>query len=135
MFCCQFAPVKRKSLNFETRTSYVHDSARRLQVLCGVCNSYSQHLYERLYDELGTDGITLTVEFCDSLVEACAGTSLGYDDAYCDVHTGGSDQYWSYPLSEEGAEVAAFSACHALKPALVSLSHGLRPRTNFLAVD
>ncbi|CAM9143199.1 unnamed protein product, partial [Hapterophycus canaliculatus] len=75
-------------------------------VVCGVCHSYSGHLYERLGPELGVlDGMTMKNDFCDELVTACAGqiTFPTYDggDDYCTKHTGGTtDQFWSYPYTE-----------------------------------
>ena len=77
------------------------------QLLCGVCGSYSGHLYERLAGDLGSDdGLTMKSEFCTELTTACDGQIdfSDYDgEDYCTVHTGGGeDQWWSYPyeLSE-----------------------------------
>ena len=77
------------------------------QVVCGVCHSYSAHLYERLGAELGAlDGMTMKQEFCDELVDACAdeipGISRTYDGlTYCEKHVGDTgDQFWSYPYTE-----------------------------------
>lgn len=70
-------------------------------MLCGVCGSYSGHLYERLADALGTnDGLTMKSEFCTELTTACDGqiNFLSYDgEDYCTMHTGGGDDlFWSY---------------------------------------
>lgn len=76
------------------------------QVVCGICTSYSGHLYERLAPELGVeDGLTMKNDFCDELVTACDGqiTFPTYDagEDYCAKHTGGDeDQFWSYPYEE-----------------------------------
>ncbi|CAM9548065.1 unnamed protein product [Ectocarpus sp. 6 AP-2014] len=76
------------------------------QVVCGVCGSYSGHLYERLGAELGVlDGMTMKSDFCEELVSACNEqiTFPTYDggDDYCTKHTGGGDdQFWSYPYTE-----------------------------------
>ncbi|CAM9889122.1 unnamed protein product, partial [Ectocarpus sp. 4 AP-2014] len=76
------------------------------QVVCGVCGSYSGHLYERLGAELGVlDGMTMKNDFCEELVSACNEqiTFPTYDggDDYCTKHTGGGDdQFWSYPYNE-----------------------------------
>ncbi|CAM9211348.1 unnamed protein product, partial [Sphacelaria rigidula] len=77
------------------------------QVVCGVCGSYSAHLYEILGSELGTDGLMMKMEFCTGLVTACAGqiTFKTYDGVdYCTKHTGGgkTDLFWSYPYEEAG---------------------------------
>ncbi|CAM9199998.1 unnamed protein product [Ectocarpus sp. 12 AP-2014] len=73
------------------------------EVVCGVCHSYSAHLYEYLPGGM-LDGLTMKGDFCDSLVEACA-TYIDfptYDgESYCDHHTGGGDDFfWSYPYEE-----------------------------------
>ena len=78
------------------------------QVLCGVCGSYSGHLYERLADDLGTyEGLTIKNEFCTGLTSACAGQIdfPDYDgEDYCTVHSnGGEDLFWSFPY-ESGEE-------------------------------
>ncbi|CAN0441744.1 unnamed protein product [Pylaiella littoralis] len=75
------------------------------QVVCGVCHSYSGHLYEKLGAELGAlDGMTMKSDFCEELVTACAGQIIfpTYDGKdYCTKHTGGgSDQFWSYPYTQ-----------------------------------
>lgn len=75
------------------------------QVVCGVCHSFSGHLYERLGAELGpTDGMTMKKEFCDGFVEACDGQIIfpTYDgEDYCTKHQGGGDDYfWSYPYTD-----------------------------------
>lgn len=75
------------------------------QVVCGVCHSYSAHLYEILGAELGgTDGMTMKNSFCNELIAACEGQIdfPSYDGLdYCDKHTGGGDdKYWSYPYTE-----------------------------------
>ena len=77
------------------------------QMLCGVCGSYSGHLYERLADELGSEnGLSMTNEFCTEFTTACDG-QIDFPDYggvdYCTMHTGGGeDLFWSYPyeLSE-----------------------------------
>lgn len=72
------------------------------QMLCGVCGSYSGHLYERLADELGTtNGLTMKSEFCTALTTACEG-QIDFPDydgiGYCTMLTGGGDDlFWSYP--------------------------------------
>lgn len=71
-------------------------------MLCGVCGSYSGHLYERLVDDLGAeDGLTMKSEFCTGLTTHCDGRIdlSDYDGVdYCTMHTGGDeDQFWSYP--------------------------------------
>lgn len=77
-------------------------------MLCGVCGSYSGHLYERLAGELGDeDGLTMKMDFCEALVSACDG-QINFPDynglGYCTMHAGGGDEdfFWSYPyeLSE-----------------------------------
>lgn len=78
-----------------------------IQVVCGPCNSYSGHLYERLGSELGTpDGMTMKTEFCNDLVTACTGQMEfpTYDGvSYCDKHVGDQgDQLWSYPIDPSG---------------------------------
>ncbi|CAM9121681.1 unnamed protein product, partial [Hapterophycus canaliculatus] len=76
------------------------------QVVCGVCHSYSGHLYEQLGAELGIlDGMTMKSLFCEELVDACSGqvTFPTYDggEDYCEKHTGGGDDFfWSYPYEE-----------------------------------
>lgn len=76
------------------------------QVVCGVCHSYSGHLYEQLGAELGIlDGMTMKSAFCEELVDACSGqiTFPTYDggEDYCEKHTGGGDDFfWSYPYEE-----------------------------------
>ncbi|CAM9182128.1 unnamed protein product, partial [Laminaria digitata] len=75
------------------------------QVLCGVCHSYSAHLYERLGAELGYDGMNMKHDFCEELVDACIdqpNCPTNYDgDDYCHVHAGdGHDYFWSYPYTE-----------------------------------
>lgn len=70
------------------------------QVLCGVCNPYSAHLYTRM----GTDdGLAMSAEFCDSFVTAC-GADLGLPNSYCAEHVldGSKTEYWSYPLNVVG---------------------------------
>lgn len=76
------------------------------QMLCGVCGSYSGHLYERLANELGTEnGLTMKGEFCTALTTACDG-QIDFPDfdgmGYCTVLTGGGDEdlFWSYPYEE-----------------------------------
>jgi len=77
-------------------------------VVCGVCHSYSGHLYERLGDELTSlDGLTMKNDFCQELVSECEGQitfpTYGEDGEidYCTKHTGGGDDmYWSYPYEE-----------------------------------
>ncbi len=88
------------------------------QVVCGVCHSYSGHLYERLGDELGgLDGMTMKNDFCQELVSACEAfiTFPTYDgEDYCTKHTGGGDdQYWSYPYEE--CEKHMNAACFSFK--------------------
>ncbi|CAM9268154.1 unnamed protein product, partial [Hapterophycus canaliculatus] len=75
-------------------------------VVCGVCSSYSGHLYEQLGAELGAlDGMTMKSSFCEELVSEC-GEQISfptYDDGkdYCEKHTGGGDDFfWSYPYEE-----------------------------------
>ena len=82
-------------------------------MLCGVCGSYSGHLYERLAADLGTeDGLSMENEFCMEYTAACdeqidlpvyGNQEFGEVD-YCTMHTGGGDEdlFWSYPyeLSE-----------------------------------
>ena len=75
------------------------------QVLCGVCHSYSAHLYERLGAELGYDGMNMKREFCEELVDACDTQpncpTYADGEGYCDVHSGtGHDYFWSYPYTE-----------------------------------
>lgn len=72
-----------------------------MQVVCGVCHSYSAHLYEVLGSELGgTDGMTMKSSFCSEYVSACEDQIVLSAD-YCEVHTGGGeDLYWSYPYVE-----------------------------------
>ncbi|CAM9165509.1 unnamed protein product [Scytosiphon promiscuus] len=76
------------------------------EVVCGICHSYSGHLYEQLGAELGIlDGMTMKSAFCEELVDACSGqvTFPTYDDGedYCEKHTGGGDDFfWSYPYDE-----------------------------------
>ncbi|CAM9509059.1 unnamed protein product [Ectocarpus sp. 4 AP-2014] len=74
------------------------------EVVCGVCHSYSAHLYEYLTDGGMLDGLTMKSEFCESLVDACDAyiTFPTYDGvSYCDHHTGGgNDFFWSYPYEE-----------------------------------
>ncbi|CAM9759383.1 unnamed protein product [Scytosiphon promiscuus] len=76
------------------------------QVVCGICTSFSGHLYERLAPELGVeDGLTMKNDFCSELITACDGqiTFPTYDDGedYCTKHTGGDeDLFWSYPYEE-----------------------------------
>ncbi|CAN0432934.1 unnamed protein product [Ascophyllum nodosum] len=77
------------------------------QLLCGVCGSYSGHLYERLADDLGSDdGLTMKSEFCTGLTTACDSqiTFPDYDgEDYCTMHTGGGDDlWWSYPYERTG---------------------------------
>ena len=78
------------------------------QVLCGVCGSYSGHLYERLANDLGTeDGLSMKNEFCTAFTAACDEQidlpvygNLEYGEVdYCTMHTGGGDEdlFWSYP--------------------------------------
>ena len=82
-------------------------------MLCGVCGSYSGHLYERLADDLGTeDGLSMKTEFCTDFTAACEeqldfpvyGTLQLGEVEYCTMHTGGGEEdlFWSYPyeLSE-----------------------------------
>lgn len=76
------------------------------QVVCGVCNSYSAHLYERLGSELGgEDGMTMKAQFCADYVAACQGEivfpTYGGQD-YCTKHEGtftppAEGEFWSYP--------------------------------------
>ena len=71
-------------------------------MLCGVCGSYSGHLYERLAGDLGTEnGLSMKNEFCTELTTACDGQIDFPDYAevdYCTMHTGGGDDlFWSYP--------------------------------------
>lgn len=76
------------------------------QVVCGVCHSFSGHLFERLGGELGiVDGMTMKNDFCEELVDACQGQipfpSYENGDDYCEKHTGGAtDKYWSFPYME-----------------------------------
>ena len=84
------------------------------QVLCGVCGSYSGHLYERLAADLGTeDGLSMKSEFCTEYIAACneqidlpvyGNQEFGEEVDYCTMHTGGGEEdlFWSYPyeLSE-----------------------------------
>lgn len=76
------------------------------QMLCGVCGSFSGHLYERLAGDLGTEhGLTMKSEFCRNLTTTCDGQIdfPDYDGAgYCTMHTGGGDDdlFWSYPYEE-----------------------------------
>lgn len=76
-----------------------------LQVICGVCGSYSGHLYERLAQTLGDeDGLTMKADFCEAFTSACDG-QIDFPDydgvGYCTMHTGGSDDlFWSYPYEE-----------------------------------
>lgn len=46
------------------------------------------------------DGLTMTIDFCDAYVAACAG-QLEFAADYCTTHTlgGDVDPYWSYPLT------------------------------------
>ena len=82
-------------------------------MLCGVCGSYSGHLYERLAADLGTEnGLSMKSEFCTEFTGACdeqidfsAYGNMEYGAVdYCTMHTGGGDEdlFWSYPyeLSE-----------------------------------
>lgn len=77
--------------------------------MCGICNSYSAHLYAELAGDLGVaDGLMMKKDFCESLVTACEGQLMfpDYDGVdYCTVHTGGgeNDQFWSYPYEEGGS--------------------------------
>lgn len=76
-----------------------------MQVVCGVCHSYSAHLYERLGSELGgADGMTMKDSFCQELVKECAG-EISFPTygglSYCEKHVGDDgDQFWSYPYTE-----------------------------------
>ena len=74
--------------------------------LCGICNSYSGHLYADLSDELGVeDGLAMKKDFCEELVNECSGL-IDFPDydgvGYCNKHTkaGEGDYYWSYPYEE-----------------------------------
>ncbi|CAN0428975.1 unnamed protein product [Ascophyllum nodosum] len=90
------------------------------QVLCGVCGSYSGHLYERLAEDLGTeDGLSMKSEFCTEYIAACdeqidipvyGNQELGEVD-YCTMHTGGGDEdlFWSYPYESSGIFDAEFT--------------------------
>ncbi len=71
-----------------------------LQVLCSKCHPWSGHLYERL----GSD-LTMTNEYCNKFYDKCK-DDLNLPNTYCDYHTGGDDQYWSYPLEIDGEEQA-----------------------------
>ena len=75
--------------------------------MCGQCHSYSNHLFGRLGPELGVmDGLTMTNEFCEELVDECSGEGQivfpTYDgESYCEKHTGGgADLFWAYPYTE-----------------------------------
>lgn len=75
-------------------------------MLCGVCGTYSGHLYERLVDEFGTEnGLTMKNEFCTNLITACDG-QIDFPDydgvGYCTIHAGGgeTDLFWSYPYED-----------------------------------
>ena len=76
--------------------------------MCGICHSYSAHLFERLGPELGAlDGMTMKSDFCEALVDACAdeipAIARTYPDglSYCEQHVGPTgDQFWSYPYME-----------------------------------
>lgn len=83
-----------------------------MQVVCGVCHSYSAHLYEVLGAELGgTDGMTMKSSFCNDYVSACE-DQIVFSADYCEVHTGGGDDlYWSYPYVER--EYIQKSVCAA----------------------
>eukprot|EP00904_Undaria_pinnatifida_P007443 jgi/Undpi1/3829/HiC_scaffold_16.g07198.m1 len=76
------------------------------KVACGPCSAYAGHLYERLGAELGvSDGMTMKSDFCNGMVEACAGqiafpTYDGGSTSYCQKHVGDSDLIWSYPIDE-----------------------------------
>lgn len=75
--------------------------------MCGPCNAYSGHLYERIGGELGArDGMTMKGSFCTEFVDACEGQIEfpTYDgESYCEKHTGGDDDYlWSYPIDPSG---------------------------------
>ena len=81
--------------------------SRTPQVVCGVCHSYSAHLYQRLGPELDTlDGMTMKTAFCNELVDACKdeipAVVKTYDGlSYCEKHVGDTgDQFWSYPYTE-----------------------------------
>lgn len=81
-----------------------------MQVQCGVCHSYSAHLYERLGSELGgDDGMTMKDSFCQELVTECSGeiSFPTYGDlSYCEKHVGdGGDQFWSYPYTEREGDI------------------------------
>ena len=86
--------------------------------MCGVCHSYSAHLYERLGAELGTlDGMTMKQEFCDDLVSACSdeipAIARTYPGglSYCEKHVGPTgDQFWSYPYEERESSRVESSA-------------------------
>lgn len=74
------------------------------QVLCGVCNAYSAHIYTRLaalYPRSGGNeeqGMAMTKEFCLSFFKACK-VDLGLPATYCTEHVlpGSKQEYWSYP--------------------------------------
>lgn len=83
----------------------------RNQVVCGVCHSYSAHLYERLGSELGgVDGMTMTDSFCQELVKECEDeiSFSTYDGlSYCEKHVGDDgDQFWSYPYTERERDIS-----------------------------
>ena len=91
--------IREKCAHALTRSSCINLS---IQLLCGVCGSYSGHLYERLAGDLGSDdGLTMKSEFCTGLTTACDSqiTFPDYDgEDYCTMHTGGGDDlWWSYP--------------------------------------
>ncbi|CAM9644170.1 unnamed protein product, partial [Ascophyllum nodosum] len=90
------------------------------QVLCGVCGSYSGHLYERLAADLGTeDGLSMKNEFCTDFTAACDEQidlpvygNLEYGEVdYCTMHTGGGEEdlFWSYPYELSGIFDADFT--------------------------
>ena len=94
--------------SFNVDRSYPLVSRPRVQVACGPCSAYAGHLYERLGAELGvSDGMTMKSDFCNGMVEACAGqiafpTYDGGSTSYCQKHVGDSDLIWSYPIDESG---------------------------------
>eukprot|EP00903_Cladosiphon_okamuranus_P010392 g9830.t1 len=107
--CCTDAEEAIVKARFDAVGPLSNDCADYyMQVQCGQCHSYSGHLFADLGSELGVeDGMTMKSDFCEALVDACAGeidfpTYDGGGTTYCEKHTGDQDEdfFWSYPYVE-----------------------------------
>lgn len=97
---------------------YVHAPLCTFQVLCGVCNPYSAHLYTRLgsvypqEDSKEEHGLAMTEDFCEDFVTAC-GQDLSLPATYCGEHVlaGTTREYWSYPVDISGERSLDIPTC------------------------